>query len=678
MKMKSFLIVLLAVLSLSVAAQKRAMTPEDLWKLGRVSDVQLSPNGKTILYGVTKYDLQANSGNRDLFTIPVKGGAPELITSFNGSEYNGVWRPDGKKIAFISAKNGSPQIWESSVDGKLKRIISDEKEGIVGFSYSPDGDKILMVKAVKLERTPQEIYSDMPENTAMIFDDLMYRHWDSWHDYKYNHIFVADYKDGEISNVKDIMPSEHYDSPGNPWGGMEQISWSNDGKYIAYTCKKLKGKDYALSTNTDIYLYNVETGSTRNISAPNKGYDQDPVFSPDNEKIVWRSMKTPGFEADKDRIFVYDMASRQITDYSEGFDQSSSHFVWGKKSDELFFISGYHATYQVYKLDLETKEISAITEGRHNYQEICYGGKFLVGTKMAMDMPTEVFKIDAKKGKETQITETNKYILKDIEMGKVEERWVETTDGKQMLVWVIYSPAFNKDKKYPALLYCQGGPQSAVSQFWSYRWNFQMMAANNCIVVAPNRRGLPTFGQEWNDQISGDYGGQNMQDYLSAIDALAEEPYVDENNLAAAGASYGGYSVFWLAGNHEKRFKAFIAHCGIYNFESMYGSTEEYFFVNHDYEGPYWEDPKPKSYDFSPHNFIDKWDTPIMIVTGANDFRIPYSQSLEAFNSAQLRGIPSRLLFFPDESHFVLRPQNSVVWQREFGMWLENWLHVGE
>jgi len=678
MKIRYYFLLVLAFAAVTTIAQKRQMYPEDLWKLGRVSDVQLSPNGKTVLYGVTKYVLKDNKGNRDLYTVSVKGGAPELITSFNGGEYNGLWRPDGKKIAFISAQNGSPQIWESSVNGKMKKQISDEKEGVVGFSYAPSGDKIMIVKAIKLERTPKDIYNDLPDNTAKIFDDLMYRHWDSWHDYAYNHIFVGDYKDGKISNLKDIMPAEHFDSPGNPWGGMEQIAWSNDGQYVAYTCKKLKGKDYAVSTNTDIYLYNVNTGATRNISKANNGYDQDPVFSPDGTKIVWRSMETPGFEADKDRIFIYDLKTRQITDFSEGFDQSSSHFVWSDDSKELFFISGYHATYQVYKLDLESKEISQITEGRHNYQEICYGGKFLVGTKMAMDMPTDIFTINIKNGKETRITETNKSVLKDIEMGKVEERWIETTDGKQMLVWVIYPPFFKKDKKYPALLYCQGGPQSAVSQFWSYRWNFQMMAANNCIVVAPNRRGLPTFGQEWNDQISGDYGGQNMQDYLSAIDAVAKEPFVDEKNLAAAGASYGGYSVFWLAGNHEKRFNAFIAHCGIYDFTSMYGSTEEYFFVNHDYEGAFWDTPKPKSYDFSPHHFINNWDTPILIITGANDFRIPYTQSLEAFNAAQLKGIPSRLLFFPDESHFVLKPQNSVLWQREFGAWLENWLHVEE
>ena len=676
MKKLTLIISILVLSSGMLFSQKRHFTAEELWRLGRVSDVQLSPDGNTMLYGITTYDLKSNKGNRNLYIQSVKKNNQTVVTSFSGSEYNGVWTPNGKKFGFISAENGTPQIWESTDDGKMKRPISEVDGGVVGFSYSPAGDKILYVSEVKMERSPQEVYRDLPDNTAKIFDDLMYRHWDSWHNYAYNHVFVADYKNGVISNAVDIMAGEKYDSPMNPWGGMEQIAWSSDGKYIAYTCKKLKGKEYAVSTNSEIYLYSIESKSTKNLSKGNLGYDQDPVFSPDSKMLVYRSMEKPGFEADKDRIIIYNMASRTKEDYSEGFDQSSSHFVWADNSEELFFISGYHATYQIYALVLADKTIRQITEGRHDYTEFQYGGKYLIGAKTAMDMPADIYKIDIKSGKETQLTAVNERILNDIIMGEVEERWVETTDGKQMLVWVIYPPAFNPEKKYPAVLYCQGGPQSAVSQFWSYRWNFQMMAASNCIIVAPNRRGLPTFGQEWNDQISGDYGGQNMDDYLSAIDALAEESYVDENNLAAIGASYGGYSVFWLAGNHNKRFKAFIAHCGIYDFTSMYGSTEEYFFVNHDYEGAFWDKPTPKSYEFSPHLFIDKWDTPILIISGGNDFRIPYTQSLEAFNAAQLRGIPSRLLFFPDESHFVLKPQNSVLWQREFSSWLETWLNV--
>ncbi|HPE86111.1 MAG TPA: S9 family peptidase [Bacteroidales bacterium] len=678
MKIRIFLLMIFVLSIFSLHAQKRTMSPEDLWRMGRVSDIQLSPDGKTVLYGVTQYDLKNNSGDRNLFTLSVKGGTPELITNFKGSEYNGVWSSDGKTIGFISSENGSSQIWETTTDGKIKRAISDEVGGITGFSYSPSGDKVLFVKSVKLENTPRDIYSDLPDNTAKIFDDLMYRHWDSWHDYAYNHIFIADYQKGKISNVKDIMSNERYDSPMNPWGGMEQIDWSPDGSYIAYTCKKLKGKEYAVSTNSEIWLYNTKTGKTRNLSQGNDGYDQDPDFSPDGENLVWRSMETPGFEADKDRIFVYNFKTSKITDYSLDFDQSASAFEWSDDGKTLYFISAHHGTHQIYSLVLESKEIRPVTTGRHDYQEICFGGKYLIATKMAMDMPTEIFRVDIKNGKEMQLTQTNERVLSELEMGRVEERWIETTDGKKMLVWVIYPPFFNPEKKYPALLYCQGGPQSTVSQFWSYRWNFQMMAAGNCIVVAPNRRGTPSFGQEWVDQISGDYGGQNMQDYLSAIDALAEEPYVDADNLAAAGASYGGYSVFWLAGNHDKRFKAFISHCGIYDFYSMYGSTEEYFFVNHDYEGPFWKTPEPKSYTFSPHLFVKNWDTPILIISGANDFRIPYTQSLEAFNAAQLLGVPSRLLFFPDESHFVLKPQNSVLWQREFALWLETWLNAGQ
>ena len=384
-------------------------------------------------------------------------------------------------------------------------------------------------------------------------------------------------------------------------------------------------------------------------------------------------METPGFESDKQRIMLYDFDKDTFRDLSKGFDQSSSSFVWNSKGYRIYFISGIHATYQVYYYDLKQQKFHQITEGAHNYQSIALAGEDLVGTKMSMSMPTEIFKID-KKGNETQMTFTNKKILDNTAMGRVEERWITTTDDKKMLTWVIYPPHFDPEKKYPALLYAQGGPQSAVSQFFSYRWNFQMMAANDYIVMAPNRRGLPTFGQEWNDQISGDYGGQNMEDYFSAIDAVAEEDFVDKDRLGAIGASYGGFSVFWMAGNHDDRFSAFISHCGMFNFESWYGSTEEYWFPNHDIGGPYWEEPAPESYQFSPHRYVQNWDTPIMIITGGNDFRIPYTQSIEAYHAARLQGVPSKLLFFPEESHFVLQPQNAVLWQREFFKWLDKWL----
>lgn len=651
------------------------MTPEFMWLLKRVSDVQVSPDGKTILFGISEYELKENNGKRNLFTMPFTGGEIKKITDSNVSLFNAIWRPDGKKIGYLSAESKSVQIWEMNPDGSGKTKISNIPDGINAFMYAPDQKNVLYIKDVKMEKTVQDIYPDLPKAEAMIFDDLMYRHWDAWSDFSYQHIFVASYGDGKLDASIDIMKDEPWDAPIMPYGGLEQISWSRDGKILAYASKKVKGKEYAVSTNSDIYIYDLETAKTTNISSFNKGYDLDPVFSPDGKSIVWNSMKTPGFESDKKRIMIYDFATQKAVDYSVDFDQSSESFVWSQDAKTLYFISGIKATFQIYSLDIKTKKIRQITKGVHDFTSIQLAdNNTLIACKMSMSLPTEIFSIDIKKGIDTQLSFVNRELLNTITMGEVKERWVKTTDGKDMLVWVIYPPGFDATKKYPALLYTQGGPQSAVSQFFSYRWNFQIMAAHDYIVVAPNRRGLPTFGSEWNDQISQDYGGQNQLDYLSAIDDVAAESYVDKDRLGAVGASYGGFSVYWLAGNHNKRFKAFIAHCGMFNFESWYGATEELFFANHDLGGAYWEKNRPKSYDFSPHNFVGKWDTPILVIHGGRDFRIPYTEGMQAFNAAQIQNIPSRFLFFPDESHFVLKPQNAVLWQREFFKWLDTYL----
>ncbi len=654
---------------------KGVMTPELLWKLGRVSDIQLSPDKKTILYSIKYYDLDSNKGNADLYTISVEGGEPIQVTDFEGSEFNGIWRPDGKKIGFLYPdKSGATQLWEMNPDGSDKKQVTDIKDGVNGFSYSPTLDNILFIKDVKLDKSPNDIYPDLPKANVKIAEDLMYRHWDSWHDYAYSHIFVATYKDGNVGELKDIMKDETYDSPMMPYGGMEQINWSSDGKQIAYVCKKLKGKEYAISTNSEIYVYNTETGKTENISNGFMGYDFDPVFSPDGNKIVWKSMATPGCESDKERIILYDFKTNTFEDLAKNFDQWCSNYTWSSNGEKIYFISGINATFQIYNINVGTKEIKQITHGQHDYQSYALADNSIIGLKTTMNLPTEIFRIDEATGKETQLTFTNKEVYDNIKTGNIEERWITTTDNKKMLTWIIYPPNFDKNKKYPAILFCQGGPQNAVSQNFHYRWNFQLMAANGYIVIAPNRRGLPTFGQAWNDQISGDYGGQNMKDYLSAVDEMVKEPYINKDKIGAVGASYGGFSVFWLAGHHEKRFKAFISHCGMFNLESQYASTEEYFFPNHDLGGPYWQNPKPKSYSYSPHLFVDKWDTPIMIISGYNDFRIPYTESLQAFNCAQLKGVPSKLLIFPEESHFVLKPQDAVLWQREFFGWLDKWL----
>ncbi len=650
------------------------LTAEMLWKMGRVSDIQVSPDNNFVLYGVSWYNLEENKGQRDLYKIPVEGGEAVNLTNSPGGEYNGLWRPDGEKIGYLSAEGGSMQIWEMNADGSDKMQVSNIEGGVSGFSYSPTLAHILYTKNVKLDQTPNELYPDLPDVNVRIIDDMMYRHWNSWHDYAYSHVFVATYSaKGDMEEGIDIMEGEHFDTPMNPWGGMEQICWSPDGKKIAYTCKKSEGLEYTLSTNSEIYLYDLITKNTINLSKGNLGYDHDPVFSPDGEKIVWKSMETPGYEADKERIMLFDFKKEQREVLTDQFDQNASHYVWSEDGKKLYFISGTEATYQIYFISPDSKKIGQVTSGIHNYTSFALAGDYIIGTKMSMSYPVEIFKIDSD-GKEKQLTHTNSQLLSEINLAKIEKRWIPTTDGKEMLTWIIYPPNFDKNKQYPALLYCQGGPQSAVSQFWSFRWNFQMMAAHGYIIVAPNRRGLPTFGQEWNAQISGDYGGQNMKDYLSAIDSLSKEPFIDSDRLGSIGASYGGYSVLWLAGNHNKRFKAFISHCGMFNLESQYASTEEYFFVNYDLEGPYWEDPKPKSYDFSPHKFVANWDTPIMLITGQHDLRIPYTESLQAFNVARLQGIPSRLLFFPNESHFVLQPQNAVLWQREFFRWLNTYL----
>jgi dipeptidyl aminopeptidase/acylaminoacyl peptidase len=653
------------------------MTPEVLWSFGRLGGAQVSPDGKTALYTVTYYNIEENKSYRDIYSIPVSGGEAKNLTNTGVNESNVVWRPDGKKIGFLSSASGSMQMWEMNPNGKKAEQISDIEGGISGFNYSPDQSKIFYIKTVKLDESVNDLFPDLPKANARLENDIMYRHWDSWHDYTYNHIFVADYKKGKISGGKDIMEGERFDSPMKPWGGNEQIVWSPDGLTLAYTCKKKVGKEYALSTNSDIYLYNVETGKTINFTSGMMGYDQNPVFSPDGKKLAWESMERDGYEADKIRLFVADLETGEKKDYTANFDQNATGLVWGADNSSIYFISNLQGTDEICRLDLADGSIARLTDGVHDYSNILLAGEKLVAQKVSMSQPAELYSVDLITGKDEAITSVNKGILDQLTFGKVEERWLETTDGKQMQTWVIYPPHFDPAKKYPTLLYNGGGPQSTVSQFWSYRWNFQMMAANGYIIVAPNRRGLPGFGQEWNEQISKDYGGQNIKDLLTANDEVSKEPYVDKDKLGAVGASYGGFSVMYLAGNHDGRFKAFIAHDGIFNFEHMYTTTEEMWFVDWDYGGAYWDKTNAtaqRSYSFSPHNFVQNWDTPILIVQGEKDYRVPPEQGMAAFNAAVLRGVPAQMLYFPEENHWVLQPQNGILWQRVFFDWLDKWL----
>ncbi len=653
------------------------MTPEVLWSFGRLGETSISPDGKTVAFTVTYYKLEENKGYRDIYTIPVAGGEAKNVTNSSVSESNVVWRPDGKKIGYLSSASGSTQFWEMNPDGSNQKQISNIEGGITGFGYSPDISKIYYLKNVKLDEDVHDMFPDLPKANARLETDIMYRHWDTWHDYTYSHIFTANYFGGKIIDSKDIMDGEKYDSPMKPFGGTEQITWSADGKTLAYTCKKKEGKDYSVSTNSDIYLYNVESGKTINFTSGMMGYDQNPVYSPDGRYLAWESMEHDGYESDKNRLFIADLETGEKNYCTENFDQNTGNLTWSDDSKSIYFISDIQATEEIYRCDVADGSIARLTDGVHDYQSVAVAGDKLVASKVSMSNPAELFIVDPINGSDVALTKINEGLMNQLSFGKVEKRWIETTDGKQMLTWVIYPPHFDPNKKYPTLLYCQGGPQSTVSQFWSYRWNFQMMAANGYIIVAPNRRGLPGFGREWNEQISKDYGGQNMEDYLTAIDEVSKEPFVDTDKLGAVGASYGGYSIFYLAGHHEGRFKAFIAHDGIFNFEHMYTTTEEMWFVNWDIGGPYWDKTNAaaqRSYSFSPHKFVQNWDTPILIVQGEKDYRVPPEQGLAAFNAAVLRDVPAELLYFPDENHWVSQPQDGILWQRVFFNWLDKYL----
>jgi len=653
------------------------MTPEVLWSFGRLSDVQVSPDGSKILYGVSYYSIEQNKSNRELFVMNSDGSGKVQLTETPQNEFNAIWHPDGKRIVYLSSASGEVQAWVMNGDGSGKKQISEIKGGVNSIAFSPDGNSVLITRDVKVDPSTSDIYPDLDKSDGRIITDLMYRHWDVWEDGSYSHIFVADFDGEKITGEKDIMPDEPFDTPMMPFGGMEEIAWTPDSKGIAYTCKKLSGLEYTLSTNSEIYLYNLESGNTTNLTSGMPGYDKAPFFSPDGKKIYWLSMERAGFESDKDRLFEMDLESGQKRYLTEQFDYSPSGLVWADNGKNLYFVAGVKSTFQLYKIDVTTMEIAPVTRGDYDYHSVALAGDRLIATRVDMTKPQEIYSVAPETGEATELSYENKELLDQLTMPAVEKRWITTTDNKQMLTWVIYPPHFDNSKKYPTLLYCEGGPQSPLSQFWSYRWNFSQMASNGYIVVAPNRRGVVTHGQEWTDEVSKDNAGQAMQDLLVAIDELSKEPFVDEERLGAIGASFGGFSVFWLAGNHQKRFKAFIAHCGVFNEEMEYMTTDEMFFDNWEKGGAPWEKDNPvamKSFSESPHQFVANWDTPILVITGENDFRIPYTQSMAAFNSAQLLGIPSKLLVFPSESHWVLSPQNGILWQREFKSWLDMWL----
>ena len=652
------------------------MTPEVLHSFGRIGDVQVSPNSKEILYHVTFVDIEENKTNTEIFKMNVDGSEKRQLTFTNHSESSAQWIDGGNKIAFLSQHEGATQLWVMNADGSGMECISDVEGGIEGFTFSPDESKVMYIKKIKSVETTAERYPDLPKASGKIVDDLMYKHWDHWVE-EVPHTLYATINNGKLTNHVDLLEGEPYEAPLLPFGGTGDVAWSEDGKSIVYTSKKITGKAYAESTNSDLYLYSLDSKTTQNLTEGMMGYDVSPKFSHNGAHLAWLSMKRDGYEADKNRLFVMDMATKEKTYLTEDFDNNVDDFIWDTNNKTLYFVAVVEAKTQLFSIDMDTKEVKTITSGKHDYTSVALGGDGLIAKRQSMSQPAEIYSVNITNGEAREISFENKHILDQLNMGDVEERWITTSDGKQMLTWVVYPPNFDASKKYPTILYCQGGPQSAVSQFWSYRWNLQMMAANGYIIVAPNRRGLPGFGQEWNEQISGDYGGQNMRDYLSAIDALAKEPFVDEDNLGCTGASYGGFSVYWLAGNHNNRFKAFLSHAGIFNLEAQYLETEELFFANWDMGGPYWDTQNAvaqKTYATSPHKFVDKWNTPIMITHGELDYRILASQGMMAFNAAKLKGIPARMLIFPDENHWIFQPQNGVLFQREFAKWFDEWL----
>lgn len=654
------------------------MTPEALWAMGRIGGMNVSPDGKKVVYTVAYYSVPENKSNREVFVMNADGSDNKQITKTGFAENEAVWIKGGTKIAFLCNESGSSQLWEMNPDGTDRKRLSDYDKDIEGFAFSPDEKKVLFISQVKTVNSTADKYPDLDKATGVIITDLMYKHWDEWVTTA-PHPFVADFDGKSISNPVDVMEGELFESPMKPFGGIEQLAWNTTSDKIAYTSRKKTGKEYAISTNSDIYVYDLNTKQTTNITEENKGYDTNPTYSPDGKSIAWLSMERDGYEADQNRLMVMNLETGEKTFVSKDFDSNVDSYCWSTDCKRIYFTGVWHGESQVYQIDLANgNKITPLTEGMYDYASVALLGDKLIAQRHSMSMGDEIYSIDLTGDHTvTQLTFENKHIYDQLTMGKVEERWMKTTDGKQMLTWVIYPPQFDPNKKYPTLLFCEGGPQSPVSQFWSYRWNFQIMAANDYIIVAPNRRGLPGFGLEWNEAVSGDYGGQCMRDYFTAIDEVAKEPYVNKDRLGCVGASFGGFSVYWLAGHHDKRFKAFIAHDGIFNMEMQYLETEEMWFANWDMGGAYWEKQNATAqhtFANSPHKFVDKWDTPILCIHGEKDYRILANQGMAAFNAAVLRGVPAELLIYPDENHWVLKPQNGVLWQRTFFEWLDMWL----
>lgn len=690
----------------NITLQSRNMTPEALWAMGRIASATASPDGKHIVYQVGYYSVEKNKGHQVICIMDADGKNKRQLTTSAKSESDPAWIEGGKRIAFIT----DGQLWAMDADGNNRKQLTHDKSDIEGFKFSPNGKQVILIKQIPFHESIKENPTDLPKATGRLVTDLNYRHWDEYVE-TIPHPYVADVTANGVTEGTDILDNEPYECPMKPFGGVEQLDWSKDSKSIAYTCRKKSGVQYATSTDSDIYLYNVATKQTTNLCKPagyvepetdptktmknqavnapenlknNPGYDTNPKFSPDGKYLAWQSMPRDGYESDRNRLCVYNLATGEKTYVTEKFDSNVDDFCWMPDSKSLAFIGVWHGCVNMYRTDLSGNH-QQLTDNWADFVSVSpmNNGNKLLGIRQSMSAPNDIYVVspgkNVAKTKIEQVSFENKEILDQLSLGKIQQRWVKTSDGKDMLVWIILPSDFDETKKYPTLLFCEGGPQSPVSQFWSYRWNMQIMAAHGYVVVAPNRRGLPGFGTEWNEEISGDWTGQCMSDYLSAIDDAAESlPFVDKDRLGAVGASFGGFSVYYLAGHHDKRFKCFIAHDGAFNLESMYTDTEEAWFSNWEYDDAFWNKDQTanakKTYENSPHRFVDKWDTPILCIHGEKDYRINANQGFGAFNAARMRGIPAELLIFPDENHWVLKPQNGILWQRTYFNWLDKWL----
>ncbi len=693
-----------------IKIENSVMTPEALWAMGRIGAYDVSPDAKQVVYQVGYYSVEQNKSRQVLYTAALDGGGQRLLTVSGKSETDPAWIAGGKKIAFLC----DGQLWTMDADGANRQQLTNDETEIEGFLFSPDETKVILLKPIPYYGSIAEKPADLPLSTGRIINALNYRHWDHYVE-TVVHPFLADVRTGGIGKGDDILDGEPYECPAAPFGGIEQLSWHPDSRRIAYSCKKCEDVMYAVSTDADIYLYDLTTRQTTNLCKPdgftappidpsksmadqeinrlggdfNVGYDTNPKFSPDGTRLAWLSMERCGYESDRNRLCIFNLATGQKRYATEEFDSNVDDYVWSDtKEAELYFIGVWHGTENMYAVTAQGA-LTHLTDYQSDFGSLKMAGnkKQIVAERHDNFHPADLYLLTPGKNPDrtvaARITTENDHILSQITAGTAEQRWTTASDGEQMMYWVILPPDFDAGKKYPALLYCEGGPQTPVSQFWSYRWNFMIMASQGYVVIAPNRHGLPGFGMKWNEQVSRDWTGQCMSDYLTAIDdACNTLPYIDRNRLGCVGASFGGFSVYYLAGHHQKRFKAFIAHDGAFNLESMYTDTEEAWFSNWEYDDAYWnKDASPaaqRTYENSPHRFVDNWDTPILCIHGEKDYRINANQGFGAFNAAKLKGIPAQLLLFPDENHWVLKPQNGILWQRTFFAWLDKWVKNAE